>query len=298
MPWLLTISVFFALIATVLAIVNRRMPADDEDKGIPAVIAAFVGGLAVLLFAWSCLALVSTRNVGIVTSFGKPVGTLSNGIHVKLPWQKVPELNGTIQTDSQMGGFDGGKCSGGTPVRLANNSTACVDNTVRWRISPSAGDALFRDYQNDGNIRTSLVTRELSASLNEVFASYNPLAPDASGGPNLTDLSKQASEKLQQRTGNQIEVQNVIISIVHFDEQTQAKVNAFQSQVADTRIAEARQQTATAEAEANRRLADSISRDPNVLVSKCLDMINAGKQVPVGFTCWPGGGLPLSIPAR
>jgi regulator of protease activity HflC (stomatin/prohibitin superfamily) len=298
MPWLLTISVFFTLVATVFAIGRRNLPADDEGRAVAFGVTLVCGVLAFLMFAWSCLAIVSTRNVGIVTSFGKPVGTLSNGIHVKLPWQKVPELNGTIQTDSQIGGFDGGKCSGGTPVRLANNSTACVDNTVRWRISPSAGDALFRDYQNDANIRTSLVTRELSASLNEVFAAYNPLAPDAAGGPNLTDLSTKATEKLQQRTGGQIEVQNVIISIVHFDEQTQAKVNAYQSQVADTRIAEARQQTAAAEAEANRRLADSISRDPNVLVSKCLDMLNSGKPVPVGFQCWPGAGLPVTIPAR
>lgn len=298
MPWLLTISVIFALIATVFAISFRRLAADSEDRPIAAGVTVVAGALAFILFGWSCLTIVSTRNVGIVTSFGKPVGTLSNGIHVKWPWTHVPELNGTIRTDNQLGGFADGKCSGGTPVRLANNSTACVDNTIRWRIVPAAGDTLFRDYQNDANIRDSLVTRELNAVLNEVFSAYNPLSPDAVNGPNLTDLSTKVTDKLRAKVQGQIEVQNVIISILHFDGQTQDRINAYQAQIANTRIAEESQRTANAQAEANRILASSVSNDPNVLVARCLELVNAGKQLPVGFQCWPGNGLPVTIPAR
>lgn len=297
MPWLLTLSVICAFIAGIAVLVFRGA-SDEDGKAGAAVVAALAGLLAIVLFIPACLAIVSTRNVGIVTSFGKPVGTMSNGLHVKWPWQKVPELNGTIRTDNQVGGFDGGKCSGGTAVRLANNSTACVDNTIRWRIVPSAGDALFRDYQNDANIRDSLVTRELNATLNAVFADYNPLDPKTVGGPNLTDLSEKVTKALQDKIKTQIEVQNVIISIVHFDGQTQERINAYQAQIANTRIAEESQRTASAQAEANRILASSVSNDPAVLVARCLDLINSGKQVPVGFQCWPGSGLPVTIPAR
>lgn len=60
------------------------------------------------------------------------------------------------------------------------------------------------------------------------------------------------------------------------------------------RIAEQREATAEKEASANRKLADSVSKDPNVLVSNCLnllgEMVDKGQPVPAGFSCWPGGG--------
>jgi regulator of protease activity HflC (stomatin/prohibitin superfamily) len=298
MPWLLLFACLFALVALVCVVVAVTGTTQDARAG--GVVGAFaVGILALVLLGFGCTTIVSTRNVGIVTSFGRPVGVRDNGIQMKWPWQHVSELDGTIQTDSQTGSFDSsGKCSNGTPVRLANNSTACVDNTIRWRINPSAGDQLFRDYKTNENIKDSLVTRELNATLNQVFASYNPLAPGAAAGPNLTDLSVQATQRLQTKIGAQIEVQNIIISIAHFDSQTQDKINAYQARIADANIAEEGQRVATAEAEANRILSASVSNDPNVLVSKCLDMVSAGKSMPTGFQCWPGGGLPVTIPAH
>ncbi|WP_029926337.1 SPFH domain-containing protein [Nocardia otitidiscaviarum] len=302
MPWLLTISAILAAVATLVLVAARRLPTDNasdaEDRAVAFAVGVIAAALAAILFGLSCVTIVSTRNVGIVTSFGKPVGTKSNGLNVKWPWQKVPELNGTIRTDNQVGGWREGTCDGATAVRLANNSTACVDNTIRWRIVPAAGDDLFRDYQNDDNIRDSLVTRELNATLNAVFADYNPLDPKAVGGPDLSQLSEEVTRVLREKIRDQIEVQNVIISIVHFDGQTQDKINAYQAQIANTRIAEESQRTAAAQAEANRILASSVSNDPNVLVARCLDLLASGKPLPTGFQCWPGNGVPLSIPAR
>lgn len=299
MPWMLIFALLLFVVTAIAVIFTLEPDVEDGGKLAGKIVGGIVGFFAVMLFIWSFLAIVPTRNVGIVTSFGKPVSIMQNGLHAKLPWHHVSELDGTIQTDSQIGAFDqNGKCSNGTPVRLANNSTACADNTIRWRINPDAADNLFRDYQSNDNIRESLVTRELNATLNQVFATYNPLAADAAAGPNLADLSNQTTTLLQGKIGKQIEVQNVIISIIHFDGQTQEKINQYQSQMADTRIAQAKQQTATAEAAANQILSGSVSNDPNVLVSKCLDMIAAGKQFPVGFQCWPGAGLPVTIPAR
>lgn len=296
MTWQLVSSVLFAAVAGVGFFIHRRFRGISQDDGRKKATDAFrvaigAAGLAVLFLVWSCTTIVSTRNVGIVTSFGKPVGTLSNGLHVKWPWQNVPELSGVIRTDNQLGGWKDGGCDGSTAVRLANNSTACVENTIRWRIVPDAGDTLYRDYRDDGNIRDSLVTRSLNATLNTVFASYNPLDPKAVDGPNLTDLSKQVTQQLQGKVGAQIEVQDVIIAIVHFDQQTQEKINAYQAQIANTRIAEESQKTAAAQAEANRILSASVSHDPNVLVARCLDLIASGKSFPQGFQCWQINGL-------
>jgi acetone carboxylase gamma subunit len=72
-----------------------------------------------------------------------------------------------------------------TTVRLANNSTAFVDNSVRWRVQRAAAGELFLDYRDFGNVRDNLVTRELGAALNEVFSNFDPLAPENSDGADV-----------------------------------------------------------------------------------------------------------------
>jgi regulator of protease activity HflC (stomatin/prohibitin superfamily) len=259
--------------------------------------------LAGLLFGLASTTIVSTKNVGVVTEFGRPVGTLDNGFHVVAPWQKVTELDGAIQTDSHAGNGkdDTSPC---TSVRIAHQSVACVDNSIRWRIKQGAADRLFRDYKDFANIRDSLVTRELGSALNTTFKDYDPLATDDKGNttsPSQDFLSAQVTKLLQAQIGEDIEVLNVIVPIVHFDDQTQGRINALQAEVANTRIAKQRQQTADAEAEANRKLADSVSKDPNVLVSKCFDtlaeMVKQKQPVPPGYSCWPGSQSALVVPS-
>nr|WP_051574321.1 hypothetical protein [Mycobacterium sp. URHB0044] len=70
-------------------------------------------------------------------------------------------------------------------VRLGNNSTANVDNSVRWRIQPAAADELYLDYRDFENVRDNLVTRELRA-----------------------------------KVGGQIEIINVIVPLVNYDSAT------------------------------------------------------------------------------
>ncbi|HEX3082095.1 MAG TPA: hypothetical protein VHQ86_02475, partial [Candidatus Saccharimonadia bacterium] len=59
------------------------------------------------------------------------------------------------------------------------------------------------------------------------------------------------------------------------------------------RIAKQKELTAAAEAAANAALAASVSKDPNVLVSKCLDILAQMEKdkmpIPAGVSCWPGG---------
>ncbi|HET7320819.1 MAG TPA: hypothetical protein VFI84_04545, partial [Candidatus Saccharimonadales bacterium] len=69
-----------------------------------AWIALGVLALAMLFTFVASATVVSTKNVGIVTSFGKPVGSLSNGFHMVAPWAKVTELDAAIQTDSHYKG--------------------------------------------------------------------------------------------------------------------------------------------------------------------------------------------------
>ncbi|SJN37925.1 SPFH domain-containing protein [Luteococcus japonicus] len=257
---------------------------------------ALAGG--VLALAASCATLVPTQQVGIRVAFGRPVGTLQNGLHVKAPWERVVKMDGTVQIDDNLG-------ENRTEIRLGNQSVAYVQNAVRWRIKSDAADRLYRDHKTFERIGPALQEQELSAALNEAFKDYNPLATATGDAKSLDEVAVQVKQRLEKKIGDRLVIDSVIIPKVDFDPQTQSRIDAYQTEVGNTRIAEQRKKTAAAEAAANKELAASVSKDPNVLVSKCMDqmteMVQKGQQIPVGFSCWPassgtGGVIVNSTP--
>lgn len=300
MPILLILAIIAGAIAGVLYLAAAGLKSSGSatvGEVVGTKIAGHIAlGIAILFTVLSCFTVVSTKQVGVVTTFGAPQGTLSNGLHLKFPWQKVTELDAAIQTDTDEYG-----------VRLANQYRATVESTVRWRIVPDAADDLFRDYRTFENIRDSLVTKQLNAAENEVFAGYDPLKslstePDPAIVEQSGELGEQVKAVLQEKVGDQIEILDVLTPRPDYDTATEEKISQYQQAIADTRIAEQRKKTATAEAAANRILRNSVSNDPNVLVSKCIDAINtmvkSGQPVPAGFSCWPGGGSAVVVPSK
>jgi len=288
MPWQVwvTIILLIVVVVAVLGMLGAKNPAAKTRSMRIAVVAGVIALFVVILGSTT---IVSARNVGVVTTFGRPSGTLSNGLHWKAPWQSVTEMDGTIQIDNHTG-------ESATTVRLGNNSTANVENSVRWRIQPAAADELFLDYRQFANVRDNLVTRELRAALNEVFADFDPLAPENVEGTNVQALGDKVAETLRAKVGGQIEIINVIVPLVNYDQATQDRINALNVEKANTRIAEQRAKTAAAEAKANEILAASVSNDPNVLVSKCLDAAREAGISPLG--CWPNTSVVPTVPAR
>lgn len=283
------VAVILLIVVTIVAVLIRATSKSPVGRTRATRVAVVAGGLAILVLILGSTTIVSARNVGVVTTFGRPSGTLGNGLHLKAPWQSVTEMDGTIQIDNHTG-------EQATTVRLGNNSTANVDNSVRWRIQPSAADELFLDYRQFENVRDNLVTRELRAALNEVFADFDPLAPENVEGANVQALGDEVADKLRAKVGGQIEILNVIVPLVNYDQATQDRINALNVEKANTRIAEQRAKTAQAEARANEILAGSVADNPNVLVSKCLDSAREAGISPLG--CWPSSGVVPTVPAR
>ena len=153
-------------------------PSTRARARLAYLVSAACATLAVIVLAVASSVVVPTKEIGVVTTFGKPTGSLSNGFHLKAPWQKVTYMDAAIQTDSHTA--DDKSCIN---VRIAHQATACVDASIRWRIRPDASDALFQNYREFSSIRSSLVVRQLSSSLNKEFASYDALAVDEKGNP-------------------------------------------------------------------------------------------------------------------
>lgn len=254
--------------------------------------------LGLLISFFSVFVTVPTRDIGVKTTFGAPTGSLPNGAHFKAPWEDVTMMDGAIQTDTH----NNQDCD---KVRIAHQIVACANVYIIWQIKENSVDELFKDYREFQNIRNTLVDKKLQSTLNTVFEAYDPLAVNPTTGqssaPELSVLSAQALDQMRQAAGDRITISDLKVTVLNFDDATQSKINALQGQVAQTRIAEQGVQTAQQQAKANDELTKSVSNNPYVLVSKCLDTLNEmtakGQTVPAGFSCWPGGGSSLVLPA-
>lgn len=274
------------LLAAVPAVLISRRTRQPMVLRISGIVSALLG---LVLLAASLFYTVPTQEIGIPVTFGKPGPAVTNGIHTKAPWSHVVTMDATIQSEDNEGNRR-------TDIRLGSQAQAYVQNYLRWRIAPNttAADSLYRDYKSFDQIAPKLINQELSSALNQAFASYNPLVQGSDTSAYNTIAATVMRElQNQPQIKDRIIIESFVIKKVDFDDATQARIDAYQAEVANTRIADQKERTATAQAQANRILAGSVSKDPNVLVSKCLDMLGEmvakGQNVPAGFSCWPGG---------
>lgn len=235
---------------------------------------------------------VEAKQVGVLTTWGKPADkTYSSGLAFHMPWSKMTQIDATTQTNEYHG-------KNAIKVILADKNTADVSATIRWAVNEKNANTVFADFRSDDptqQLRKAVVSTQLKAALNTVFNSYDataekPATPD--------DLSKQVENILKGRTDGLVDVKSITISYIKPDATVQKKIDQLQSQKAQTKVAAEKVLTAEQEADANGKLSDSISNDPNVLVSKCLDLIADGElNPPAGFSCWPGANGSVVIPS-
>lgn len=276
------------ILAIVLAVglvvvLSFRKKANPALKSNLKWVAVGISAATALCFILSVTTIVAPRTIGVVVEFGKPVKTLSNGLHWKSPWSNVEKLDGAVQNDVY-------NAEKGNPigVRLKNNSQAYADASIQWQLKAEDAMEIFLDYRTFENIQENLVDRNFRAALNSVMADYDPLnfVDPASGGEDLEAIAGEVLQKMQNLVGNQIEVKAVTIPYIDYSAETQSRIDELQTEIAKTRIAEQKKATSTAEAEANEILERTLTVD--VLTSKCLDIIATSGQSPIG--CFPGGG--------
>lgn len=252
-----------------------------------------VGGgalvLGVVMLAVACTVAVPARTVGVVTAFGKPTGTLPNGLHFVKPWENVEKMDASLQTNR----YTGDSAIG---VRLANQSEAKADASIQWQLREEDAEQMYLDYREFERIQHDLVDREFRASVNAVMASYDPLEAEAiaKGGIDLNGFADDIKKDMQKRMGGAVEVRSVALPIINYDEQTQRKIDQLQSEVANTRAAEQSKNTAREIAKANEIMRRSLS--PEVLSQRCIEAAEKVGAAPVG--CIDGAGATPLVDMR
>lgn len=284
--------------AAVAARAESRLHYDADPVSVPRILAVVTGAfaaLAVIMTLLSCWNPVPTQDIGIVTSFGQPTGHLSDGAHFTAPWDQVTDMDEAIQvTDSEF------------TVRIAGGQTAQATVKVRWQISPAASDDVFRNYHNStSGVEAGLLTPELNAATNAVLDGYDPLTPLATGAaagtpqnPSTTQLASQIQATLNGRVEPDVHVITLVLLPLAYDATVQARINTILAQTAKTDVAKQSELTAEAQAKANQLIQASVSSSPLVLVQQCMNAIADGTFAPpAGFSCWPGTGSGVVIPA-
>lgn len=309
MSWQSITFVILAIVTLAFAGVWRATKHSKEPFGKGLTITFASLSLVMLLFA--SVAFVGTKNVGIVTTFGRPSPTtLSNGAHLIAPWQKVSQLDGSVQTENFTAGDGNLGCR---EYRIGDDTLACVSYIQTWSIVDEEGASLLQEYRGFGKIRENLVLNNGNVAMSRTMESFDPMFAAASSA-NSTDpgaeseqthrylegLSDAATEELQGIIGDRIQV-TIAITLVDVGEVTEKRLSDFRNELANTRTATQHVQTAEAEAEANRILAESATDDPGVLTLRCLQMVNRaideGYPLPAGFQCIPGSGAAIVVPS-
>lgn len=266
--FILIIAAIF-VVGGVITAVSPRMAGSTRAAGGGVLLLGIVMVVAISTVA------VPARTVGVVTAFGKPTGTLSNGLHLVKPWEEVEKMDASLQTNR----YTGDSAIG---VRLANQSEAKADASIQWQLREEDAEQMYLDYREFERIHNDLVDREFRASVNAVLASYNPLDADAiaEGGIDLNEFADDIKEDMQKRMGGAVEVRSVALPIINYDEDTQRKIDQLQSEVANTRAAEQSKKTAKEIAEANEIMRKSLSDE--VLSQRCIEAAEKVGAAPVG----------------
>lgn len=277
----------------------------EEDRTAFVIgkwVAFAVAMVGLLVLGLNSFTIVPPRNVAVETQFGRPVDTLDNGFHLIAPWASVETFDAAVQTLR----LSDDKDDNGEPitVRLANASTATVDVTVQWQIDPHADIMpLYLDFRHFDSIDVNVVRRQLASALNDVFATYDPLAAMKSGEKTETTghLSSTALAELERSMPAGVKIRSLLIPKIHFDGAVQDKINQYLSAIAETQIAEQQKATALARQQANALLQQGGNLSPEVLYQNCLDMtermLKEGKNFPIGWACG-GSALNMTIPVK
>lgn len=276
---------WFAIAIILVLIALGGIGAGFVTRNILAGIAGFTAPLLLLgiVTVFMSATTVGAKSVAIETSFGKYRGTLQSGLNWTAPWASVQQFSTQLQTNKLQPNGDAG------PVEIAfkGASSGSADITVRWAITDSGAEALWRNFQTFDHVRDNLVESEVRNSVRDVFSNYAP--QDAIDGQNLTAIDNSVKQSLSNvLEGRGIRVDSVNVTNIDLGAQAQQSINRIVSANANTQTAEANLNTAKVEAQTAQIQAQT--QTPDTLLRHCLDIVeqwDASKQgpIPATFNC-------------
>lgn len=251
--------------------------------------------LSLAFIVGSCISVVPTRNVGIVTSWGKPTGrTTGAGLQWTAPWQDIDEWDASGQTYAHLGD----QC---VWVTIAAQRRACIPVQIEWSAKSEKAPENWAAYREvGGKTRFEVfverrVNPQINGSLTSIFASFDPLGSVdvTSGDAPAPDLNKTYKDPLIKALttalGDEIVVKSVAFESPRYDEPTTQAIAAYGQKILEARNLEIDKANAKTRAEITRTDA-SVDQ-----VARCLQIAEKlGKEPGLCM----GGSVSLTRPVQ
>lgn len=247
---------------------------------------------------------VPTKSVGVVTSYGKVTGvSYGPGRHEIDPWRTLNIVQDTIASDSFLqSNSTGGTNASGTStdvesatgitgtcitVRLGGQQEGCADVQLKAQVEEDAIASLFANYSSYGpnlsqDVNEFVVKQDLVTALNHTLGDYNPVA-DVSQSYATTGKAPQSQfsqfdsallTAMQADLQGQVKVISLNLQYVHYDSETQSRINQIATQYASTQVAVQQEKTNAAISAANAALVkQSQGLTPAVLLYDCYQTV-------------------------
>lgn len=287
MPIIFIISLIVLAAATAAIVASARID-DPDDSGTlrwTGIGMAAIGAVLVIIAATN---VVPVRNVGIVTSWGKPTGgTTGAGLKMTMPWQNVEDWDASRQAYDHRG-------TACVNVRISTLSNACVEVLIEWQTRPEQAPEQWAAYKKNFELFVGRrVDPAITLSLNDAFAAYNPMANVDTKTGNLNvptgPLAEQVKTALTTRLGEDVDVLTVVITRVNHDDKTQATIDAFQQAINQGRVLDQNK----INADKSKAITETNAKvDP---VTRCLEIAQQHAKEP-GLCL--GGGQPVQVTNR
>lgn len=264
--------------------------------------------VSVFLLAMSCWVQVPTNQIGIFTSFGKPVDARPNGFQMKAPWQKVVKFDASRQylkfngKGNDKDADEDGKEFPHIAVKMEREARADVNVVVAWQMKAGTeaerkqAVELYRAHKTFTRLTENFVAANTRSATQAVYDKINPLVPEAN--PTFAQLSSSLESELKRLVGDEVTVISAQVVGVDYDDLTDKRISDMQAEFAKTEQAKQQEKTNQAISKANAALVQNNSLNDLVLRDNCIKGAIAVGSNP-GVCLQPGwGGVPQQPAAK
>ncbi len=205
------------IIAGIIAGISGR----EGSRWIGWAVAALAAVIEAIVIITTMMVTVGSSDIGVITSFGKPAGDLTPGVHWLSPTASVTIWDGSIQTIS----YDRNSCLN---VKIGGGQSACLTLTFTYQLRADSVDAMFIQYRTQAAMQDKLVLRALDQAINTQLQNYSPITEIAKGSLNPTSMVpfiQPILTQMQQDVGGSIIINpqhSLVMPYVTFDDRPRA----------------------------------------------------------------------------